>query len=157
MPTVSVNIVDFTPSHQSAFKSLNEQWITKHFRLETADIEPLNHPESILNAGGFILVALLEKEVIGVCALKKLTKKRYELSKFAVDETKQGLGVGKALLSASIAKAKAHRIQTLYLEGNTKLTASIHLYKKFGFKVLEAPNVHSHYERVNLFMELQLS
>ena len=42
----------------------------------------------------------------------------------------------------------------LYLEGNTRLAASIHLYRDLGFK--EVPLEGSTYDRCDIIMELKL-
>jgi len=48
-----VQIVDYTPADQSAFRRLNEEWITKYFRMEEAIIRRLDHPgEYIPDKGG---------------------------------------------------------------------------------------------------------
>lgn len=149
-----ISITGYQDKYKTAFKTLNENWINKYFVLEPADIETLNHPEQIIDKGGFILVALNQDEPVGVCALKKVTDERYELSKFAVAESTQGLGIGKKLIEACIATAKQAHIKTLFLEGNTKLEASIHLYRKYGFRELDLSRHNSTYERVNIVMEL---
>ncbi len=151
-----IDVTDFELRFAPAFKALNEAWISKYFKIEEEDIKSFNNPQEIIAKGGFILVALLQGEAVGVCALKKIGDTKYEVSKFAVDETKQGLGIGKALLSAVIEKAKAVNASLLYLEGNTKLSSSIHLYRKFGFKEMNLADYETAYERVNIIMELSL-
>lgn len=69
-------------------------------------------------------------------------------------EEAQDLGIGNRLGEAAISNAKSLGIQSLYLEGNTSLKSSIHLYKKLGFK--EVPSGPSSYKRVNIVMELEL-
>jgi DNA-binding MarR family transcriptional regulator len=39
-----VEIVPFAPTYQQAFRQLNEEWITKHFRMEEGDFNSLDHP-----------------------------------------------------------------------------------------------------------------
>ena len=54
-----IKIVPYEPCYQSAFRTLNEEWITAYFRMEEADYKALDHPkEYILDKGGAILVAL---------------------------------------------------------------------------------------------------
>lgn len=148
-----VRIISYLPEHAEAFKFLNEAWITKHFELEEEDIRTLSAPERIIRDGGFIFVAILGKEqrAVGVCALRKSGERTYEFSKMAVSEEVQGLGIGRRLGEAAIAKAKSIGAKRIFLEGNTALEASIHLYKKLGFK--EVKGQKSHYKRVNIVME----
>ncbi|MEX2591250.1 MAG: GNAT family N-acetyltransferase [Anditalea sp.] len=149
-----IQIVDFTPTFRQAFKDLNEAWIKKYFELEDEDIKTLNHPDKIIHDGGFIFVALRDAEAVGVCTLRKVSAGTYEFSKMAVAEKAQGLGIGRKLAEAAIAKAKQVQAKRIYLEGNTLLEASIHLYRKLGFK--EVSGQHSHYKRVNIIMEMVL-
>jgi GNAT superfamily N-acetyltransferase len=147
-----IQIVDFSPAFRQAFKDLNEAWIKKYFELEDDDIKTLDHPEKILQEGGFIFVALKEEAPVGVCALRRKPDGAYEFSKMAVEEKAQGLGIGRKLAEAAIARAKEVQARRIYLEGNTVLKASIHLYKKLGFKEISGQN--SRYKRVNIVMEM---
>jgi putative acetyltransferase len=148
-----VQIISYSPKYAKVFKSLNEAWITKYFELEEEDIKTLGDPEKIIRDGGFILVAILRTkgEAVGVCALRKSGDKTYEFSKMAVSEEMQGLGIGKKLGEAAIEKAKGVGAKRIFLEGNTALKASIHLYKKLGFNEIKGQK--SHYKRVNIVME----
>lgn len=147
-----IQILDFSPAFRQAFKDLNEAWIIKYFEFEEDDLKTLCEPEKIIHNGGFIFVALKDEEAVGVCALRKKTAESYELSKMAVAEKVQGLGIGGKLAEAAIAKAKQLQAKRIYLEGNTRLEASIHLYRKLGFK--EIHDQHSKYKRVNIIMEI---
>lgn len=150
----SIEIIDYIPEYAQAFKTLNEAWINRYFELEEEDIHTLGQPEKILEQGGYILVALRDNEPVGVCALRKKSPDTYEFSKMAVAESAQGLGIGRQLGEAAIARGRAIGARRIYLEGNTLLEASIHLYKKLGFKEIKAgPSV---YKRVNIVMEMLL-
>ena len=65
---------DVYKRQQSAFRTLNEEWITDYFRMEEADYKALDHPkEYILDKGGAILVALYKDEPVGV-PMKKVAR-----------------------------------------------------------------------------------
>src|SRR5687767_13034630 len=67
--SAAVQIVDYKPAYQKAFQQLNEEWITKYFRMEEADHKALSNPQkNIIAKGGYILVALYNNEPVGVCA-----------------------------------------------------------------------------------------
>jgi len=152
-----VEFVDYTPAHQKAFKALNEEWITKYFRIEEADSKALDDPQGyILDDGGHIVIALLEEEVVGVCALIRMDNPNYdfELAKMAVTPKVRGKGIGHLLGVAVIEKAKALGASTLYLESNTKLVPAISLYEKLGFQ--KVAGHYTPYERCNIQMELEL-
>jgi DNA-binding MarR family transcriptional regulator/GNAT superfamily N-acetyltransferase len=152
-----VQIVDFKPAYQQAFRELNEEWISKYFKMEAADHKALDNPQkSIIAKGGHILVALYNNEPVGVCALMKMDDPvyEYELAKMAVSPRAQGKNIGWLLGKAAIDKARSLRAKKLYLESNTILQPAINLYHKLGFQ-----RVVGHatpYERCNIQMELVL-
>ena len=152
-----IRIVPYESCYQSAFRALNEAWITAYFRMEEADYKALEHPqEYILDKGGFIFVALYKDEPVGVCALCKLNNPvyDYELAKLAVSPVVQGKGIGVLLCEAVVKKAKELGGKKVFIESNTLLKSAIHIYRKLGFK--ELPEYHTTYERGNIQMELIL-
>jgi len=153
----NVQIVDYEPKYHSAFKSLNEEWITTYFELEETDLEMLNYPEKyILNKGGKILVALYDNEPVGVCALIKMDDPEYdfEMAKMGVSPKMQGKNMGWMLGQAVIGQAKELGASKIYLESNTILKPAINLYYKMGFqKIAGRPTP---YKRANIQMELDL-
>lgn len=153
-----IRIVDYAPQYQSAFRSLNEAWISRYFELEAADKRALMHPDKyILDKGGHILVALYRNVPVGVCALIKMNDPEYdyELAKMAVAPEAQGKNIGKLLAEAVIDKAREQGATRLYLESNTRLKPAIHLYYQLGFKKIA--NRPSPYKRANIQMELELN
>lgn len=150
-----IKIVPYEPCYQSAFRTLNEEWITAYFRMEEADYKALDHPkEYILDKGGAILVALYKDEPVGVCALCKMDHPLYdyELAKLAVSPKVQGKGIGVLLCEAVVNKAKELGGKRLFIESNTRLKPAIHIYHKLGFK--ELPEYQTTYERGDIQMEL---
>jgi GNAT superfamily N-acetyltransferase len=151
-----VQIVDYNPAYQEAFKQLNEEWISKYFKMEAADHKALDHPQkNIIDKDGYILVALYNNKPVGVCALIKMEDDpdyEYELAKMAVSLLAQGKSIGWLLGKAAIEKAKSLGAKKLYLESNTILQPAISLYYKLGFqKVVRRATP---YERCNIQMEL---
>jgi DNA-binding MarR family transcriptional regulator len=150
-----VLIVDYTPEYQEAFRALNEEWITRYFRMEPADHEALDDPEKkILRPGGYIFVALYQGEPVGVCALMPHPQYEWELAKMAVSPKAQGKNIGYLLGRRVIEKARALGGNILYLESNTGLKPAVNLYYKLGFK--KVTGRPSPYERANIQMELNL-
>ena len=153
-----VAILEFLPEHHSAFRELNEQWITQYFKLEDADRKALDDPQGyILDTGGKILVAVQNDVVLGVCALLKMqgAKYDYELEKMAVSPKARGKGIGYLLGKSIIEKAKELKASNVYLESNTILKPAITLYEKLGFKKVSGH--YTPYERCNIQMELTLN
>ena len=150
-----IQIVDFIPAYQAAFRQLNEEWITTWFRMEEGDYKALDHPrEYILDKGGHIFMALYKGEPVGTCSLIRMDDGSFELAKMGVSPKTQGLGIGYLLGRACIEKARALGARRVYLESNTRLKPAINLYHKLGFRKVAGPP--SPYERCDIQMELIL-
>lgn len=147
----------YQPVYLKDFVRLNSEWIQTFFHLESSDHVILNDPEGyILKKGGQIFFAVDETgKAVGCCALIKCAEEGcYELAKMAVSPDSRGKGVGSMLGEAVLAYARGQGYSKLVLEGNTRLEASIALYRKMGFH--EVPNEHAVYERCNIKMELDI-
>ncbi|ADW69078.1 GNAT family N-acetyltransferase [Granulicella tundricola] len=154
-----ITIRDFNPAistDQPAFQSLNEAWITKHFRIEPADAAALAHPkEKYLDQGGHIYLAFQNETPVGCCALILITPGQYEISKMAVTPAAQGQGLGRQLLTHTIAQAWKLNATRLYIETNSALAPAVHLYESLGFRPVPAERLtKSLYTRANVFLEL---
>lgn len=151
-----VEVVTYTPKYKKAFAEMNEEWIKKYFKIEEPDRIALENPQKyILDKGGYICVALLKGEPVGVCALMKRDDIGcYELAKMAVSPKAQGKSIGYILGLAIIQKAKELKTDRVYLESNTILKPAIRLYEKLGFQKVAGPP--SPYQRANIQMELKL-
>jgi putative acetyltransferase len=153
-----IDIRRFQKGDAAVFRRLNEDWITRFFRIEPKEETMLADPEStILDSGGSILFATAGERCVGCCALIRIADQEFEVAKMAVEPSYQGAGIGRRLLVAAIEegrKAGAHR---LYLETNHVLRPAIRLYESVGFKHID-PNriIPSQYARANVYMELFL-
>jgi GNAT superfamily N-acetyltransferase len=153
----TIEIVNYDSSFKDVFRNLNVEWISTYFKMEASDYKALDNPDSyILQNGGHILVALLNKEPVGVCALIKMDDPSYdfELAKMAVAPKAQGKKVGWIIGEAIKDKARSMGAKTLYLESNTILAPAISLYRKLGF--VEVFGRNTPYERCNIQMALDL-
>jgi len=154
----SVKIVAYEEKYQTAFKALNEQWISTYFKMEEADYKALDNPQTyILDRGGKIFVALYENKPVGVCALIKMDDPDYdfELAKMAVSPKIQGKNIGWLLGQAIVQAAKDSGASKIYLESNTILKPAINLYQKLGF--VKVVGRSTPYARCNIQMELKLA
>lgn len=153
----NVQIVEYEPKYQSAFRTLNEEWISTYFEMEETDYKSLDNPEEyILKKGGKILVALYNDEPLGVCALIKMEDSVYdfEMAKMAVSPKAQGKNMGWLLGQEIINVAKNMGASKIYLESNTILKPAISLYYKMGFQKVTGRSTP--YQRCNIQMELIL-
>ncbi|MGH6957252.1 MAG: GNAT family N-acetyltransferase [Caulobacteraceae bacterium] len=153
---LAMEIVAFRPEFADAFRALNEAWITRFFVLEPKDIEVLGDPRSaILDTGGQVFFALDGGAPVGCCALVALPDGGFEVAKMAVAESHKGRGLGRALMSACLAHARAAGAPRLYLETNAALAPALGLYRSFGFRTI-TPETPSPYARADVIMELRL-
>ena len=145
-------IVEFEPAHAEAFRTLNEAWIEKHFRLEPADHLVLDDPVGqVIDKGGQIFVAVDGDAVVGCVALKSMGDGGFEVAKMTVAEDHRGTGLGRALLQRCIDAGAATGARRLYLETNTRLGPAMGLYRALGFHDL--PPSETPYDRCDVFME----
>ena len=147
-----------TKADAEAFRTLNEEWITRYFALEEKDRATLGDPQTtILDKGGRIFMVHRAGRSIGCVALIPEEDGVYELSKMAVAPELRGLGIGRMLLEYAVAQAKAMGARSLYLGSSTKLANAVHLYESVGF-VHVAPErlPPAEYTRADVFMEMLL-
>lgn len=151
-----VEIIPFSPDLKEHIKNLNIAWLEKYFKVEEKDKITLSNPqEEIIDKGGLIFYAKYNDEIVGTVSLMKVDDSTFELSKMAVSDKAQGLGIGNQLLEYCISIAKENNIKTLFLYSNTILLPAIHLYKKFGFT--EIPLESGIYARADIKMEKKIS
>jgi putative acetyltransferase len=155
----AVEIRSLAPGDDAtAFRTLNEEWITRHFTLEAKDRETLNDPvHSILLKGGHIFMAYAAAEAVGCVALIPMQDGIYELSKMAVSPHLRGRGIGRRLLQHAIAQARGLGAKSLFLGSNTRLKNAVHLYESVGFRHVKPESLPPmSYSRADVFMEMPL-
>jgi GNAT superfamily N-acetyltransferase len=158
-PAAEIAIRQFQPGDAAAFRRLNEEWITRFFRIEPKEESVLADPQkTILGSSGRIFFATDGERCVGCCALIRLNDREFEVAKMAVEPSYQGAGIGRRLLLAAIAEGRNAGARRLYLETNHVLTPAIRLYESVGFKHIPADRiVPSQYARADVYMELILA
>lgn len=152
----AITIRPYTTEEKDLIKKFNYEWLEKYFYVEPNDVIQLSDPEAeIIAKGGYIYYAYYNGEPAGTSSLMKLNDDVYELAKMAVTDAFKGKGIGNALIEHCIEEARLKGATTLILYSNTKLTAAINLYKKYGFR--EIPAADSHYARSDIKMELKIN
>ncbi len=138
----------------SAFRTLNEEWITRYFVLEEKDRETLGDPETaILRKGGHILMVYADAEAVGCVALIPMGAGVFELSKMAVSPNMRGRSIGRRLLEHAIELARNIGAKSLFLGSSSKLPNALHLYESVGFHhVLPDTLPPNPYARADVFM-----
>lgn len=148
----TLEIIPFTTELKEHIKTLNLEWLKKYFKVEPKDEIVLSNPQvEIIDRGGLIFYAKYNNQIIGTVSLIKIDDYTFELSKMAVTDMIQGLGIGKKMMEHCLAVAKEKDIQKLILYSNRSLLPAIHLYEKFGF--IEIDLEDGIYERADIKME----
>jgi N-acetylglutamate synthase-like GNAT family acetyltransferase len=159
MPATQPHIRPFRAGvDEAAFRSLNEAWLTKYFRIEPKDAELFEDPVAqFIAPGGDILMLDADGQTVGCCALINLGEGTFEIAKMAVAETHQRRGYGELLLHAIIDRARELGARRLFIETSSQLPVAIGLYRKLGFTDLPPDSVPlSDYARADVFMERRL-
>lgn len=148
-----VDIVPFEPALREHFYRLNAAWLRRYFVIEPLDERVLRDPEGhVLKQGGAIFFALFDGAVVGTCALLQESPGLFELSKMAVDDGAQGLGIGRRLLDAAIAEFRRRDGHSLFLESSSRLGTALHMYQRAGFVLQPTIRAGSHYARADVYM-----
>jgi len=141
----------------AAFRSLNEEWIARHFVVEEQDRRQLDDPvAAYIATGGQILIAESGGRRVGCVALVPDGSGAYELSKMAVAPDQRGRGTGRRLLAAAIGYAREVGATSIFLGSSTKLQNAVHLYEAVGFQHVAPETLHMPYARADVFMQLVL-
>ena len=142
----------------AAFRSLNEEWIERHFKLEERDRRQLTDPvAAYVDPGGAVLIAELDGEVIGCVALASRGSGAYELLQDGGFPMVRGRGTGRKLLAAAIDHARALGGRSVYLGSSKKLPSAVHLYEEFGFRHVPRETLDLTSTRIDVFMALELA
>ncbi len=156
--TFQVTIREFQHGDEICFRTLNQEWIERYFRIEPREAVILADPKgTILDTGGRIFLAILDNRCVGCCALRRMSDTEFEVAKMAVTSEHQGAGIGRKLLNAVIEAGRAMGARRLYLETNHRLEPAIRLYESAGFRHLSPEEIiPSPYARADVYMELLL-
>ncbi len=147
-----IDIIPFSEDLKEPIKTLNLEWLNKYFKVEPKDELVLSNPQKeIIDKGGSIFYAQYNGNIVGTVSLLKIDNSSFELSKMAVTDSVQGLGVGKIMMEHCIEYARNNGIQKLILYSNRSLHSAIHLYTKYGF--MEVPLENGIYERADIKMK----
>jgi N-acetylglutamate synthase-like GNAT family acetyltransferase len=152
-----VEVTRFSSELAQHFESLNREWIEKYFAIEEADRVVFADPfKEIVERGGQIFFVVSQGEVLGTCAVVRLSDQVFELAKMAVRSDARGRGYGDLLIVSAIQFATEAGAERLILLSNTRLHPALALYEKHGFKSVPITDAHD-YSRVDIQMELKLS
>jgi ribosomal protein S18 acetylase RimI-like enzyme len=154
---MNTEIVDYKPEHQAIFEQIGREWIESIYVMEEEDKASLGNPQKyILDDGGCIVFIKHNNEIAGTVALIKKNDEVYEMVKMGVLNKFKGLGLGRILSEAIVAKAKTLGAKHITLHSNRKGSAlAIDLYRKMGFNEVEL-EANAQWKRADIKMELSL-
>jgi GNAT superfamily N-acetyltransferase len=96
-----------------------------HFKLDAGEVA---------QGRGAFLVVYREGTPVGCGALRMLDPETGELKRMYVDPNQRGQGLGRRLVEALEAEARALGVQRLVLETGTRQLAALALYEATGFR-----------------------
>jgi DNA-binding MarR family transcriptional regulator/GNAT superfamily N-acetyltransferase len=159
-PHANLLIVDYNASLKGEFYRLAGNWLLgmHNGKLEREDVYNLNNPaEAYLANGGFLFFAILNKKVIGCVALKRLSKKAFELENLFVADEARSLGVATKLIQRCVTRCRENDSTSLYLQTTNALKAAHKLYFKLGFSDARAPEGMLILKRTEKIMAMELN
>ncbi|MBW7458704.1 GNAT family N-acetyltransferase [Paenibacillus sepulcri] len=84
---------------------------------------------------GQCFVAELNDEIAGVYVLLPTRPGTVEIVNIAVDESKQGQGIGRRLVNHAIQQARSHGYKTIEIGTGNSGIGQLALYQKCGFRI----------------------
>lgn len=84
---------------------------------------------------GLCYLARLKSEIVGVVVLNKIESTSIEIKNIAVKKTKQGKGIGKALLRHSEKVSRELGYKKLFIGTGNSSIGQLTLYQKEGFEI----------------------
>ncbi len=153
-----IQIIDWQPEYQAAWKALNIAWISRDYEVEQVDLDTLDFPEKyFINGGGAVLLAqrVEDGQILGTVALQPFGNGVLELAKMTVAEEARGLKIGEMLGVAALERARALGAKRVFLLSNaSKAYQAINLYFKLGFRCVALESTE--FKRANIQMEIAL-
>ena len=161
-----LRFIPYTPKHADKINAIYTASIqnnTKGFIQDLNYHGPItDQAEALIDEGGQFSLALLDTEVVGFGALKKLEEGILELCKLHIAKPYLGKGYGLALSKHLILTAQELESEKIALHVTTSQTPAINLYKKLGFEetgqwvyVIKVNGIDTEFE--TLFMEKNLA
>lgn len=92
------------------------------------------HPEDVAPGRGAFVVVYRNGEPVGCGAVRRLDEQTAELKRMYVTPRARGLGLGRRLVSALEAEARALGARRLVLETGVRQTSALALYRAAGYE-----------------------
>ncbi len=132
-----MHIRRYEPSDKRAVRRLHDDALNEvgaHLGPGTWD-DDLDDIEGVyLESGGEFLVGILEREVVAIGALKRVSPNAAEVKRMRVRPGLQGRGYGQAILDALHRSAAGLGYTTLHLDTTVQQRVARRLYLKNGYR-----------------------
>jgi ribosomal protein S18 acetylase RimI-like enzyme len=118
----------FTANYQLDVVSMIEQTILEYVDDHLEDLTRLLPPK------GAIYVLVVEGDIAGMGAIRKLHTKMGEIKRMYIRPQYRGRGYGTQMLDTLLAKGRAFGWTTFVLETSQFMTTAQHIYQSAGFR-----------------------
>lgn len=136
-----MKVIPYDSKYKDKFIEYNTDWIVDNFGfLEKEDKETFENIEEDIKNGAMIYFAIEEDEVLAVCMAKYMQEGTWEICKLASNKHRPHKGCGSAVFEAAMQWATGHGASRLFILSNSKFSAALHIYEKFGFKEIKLDN-----------------
>lgn len=115
-----------------------QEWLGIDLCFQGFDQELATLPGCYAPPKGAILIAIIDKQIIGCVCVRPRTNSEAELKRLYVKPNHQGLGVGKKLLHLAMLKAQKIGYTSIALDTLPSMLAAKSLYEDYGFYIIPA-------------------
>jgi DNA-binding MarR family transcriptional regulator/GNAT superfamily N-acetyltransferase len=149
-----VEVVPVDPAHPDALRCIAAYFAELNRRSATP-FDPgagtTAEPHELRPPVGAFVVAYLDAEPVGCCALKHRADGRSEIKRMWVADAARGLGIGRRLLAEMERRATEHGARAVRLDTNRHLTEAIAMYRSAGYvevpRFNDEPFAHHWFEK----------
>lgn len=153
-----MNALDILPIQANQRTAFAEIWIpwlrdTMKRTPEAEDLAIMEDPATYYREhGGEVFLAVLDDQIVGAVAVKKLGDAGFEFCKLVVAEKARGHGAGRALVERCVAFTANRGGPALFLQSFKALDVALGLYRRMGFMESPAPPGMSVLARTDVIM-----
>ena len=143
---LSVKIRPFKPEDQDAAKELILAGMQEHWGQLDATKNPDLNDIARSYADATFLVAVLGEEIVGTGALRRRENDSGEIVRMSVGASFRRRGIGRQMLDALIAAARAAGMRRIILETTSTWADAIAFYRSYGFRELYERDGDTYFE-----------
>lgn len=134
----AVEILSCFPEHQRRYYTEHLHIVNRYFDHDAYTHELANLERIYTQPGGLVLLALENDAPVGAVCLKKLNEKDCEMKRLFVPRAHRRKGIGRSLTDELLTWSKRKGFQKMLLDTGTFMVESQALYRKLGFRYIDA-------------------